>query len=89
MLTGLTRLNVKYTGKELSDITRRSLRSRVNSLLKDKIVKPPAGGDDAVILDDIYRMICAMDPRDKKLLPLLHSSSSLFRLPPVEDPVIK
>ena len=66
ILQSLSRLNRQHTGTAIPYETRHTIILRIKELRRDPTVKKPTGGDEAIILDDIYRMITSMDPRDQR-----------------------
>ena len=64
ILNSLIRLNMLNSGTLIDPYVLARLKTRINAFKRDPTTKPPTGGDEALIPDDIYRIIMVMDPRD-------------------------
>ena len=66
ILPAVCRLNLRYTKQRIPSETVHLFVIRIDSMRGKPGIKRPSGGDEAIIVDDVYRMIVAMDPQDPK-----------------------
>ena len=74
VLNALPRLNMMHKNALIDPFTMAVLKQRVRTFYRMPSTKKPRGGVEAIIPDDVYRMISVMDERD----PLTSSIGSLL-----------